>query len=385
MRKLIIKSGLVLMLIVGMSQQTGHAALPSTPIIFTVYGPGPNYVDAVYAVDSDGSHLNKLSRYDRSPLVRSPDGRFIAFGTYGQSFLVSLDQTVIREFNSLLKAAGMGWSPDGKHFAIVLHPYLESKLEGVYLTDKDGSNPRQLLKTQSTSISWSADSQFLAVVIGGDIYKVNIEGKQKLTRLTNNGAVATDIRWSPDGKYIAFFLDKYGTNPTLYLVDSEGKNRRRIVIDVPSNFRPFSYDWSPDGSYLVITPNLRSHANVFIVEAKSLKVKSLELEPGMCGRAKPSPDGNRLLCRSVIGFKHPGYTTITLSTGEHHAIDIDPGTYTVMDWSPDGKQIALFGAKQIVIFDSDGSNPRPLASTAGLGDLADLLWFSRSSSIQESW
>jgi Tol biopolymer transport system component len=255
----------------------------------------------------------------------------------------------------------------------------------VYVTDADGSNPRQVLKTKSPSISWSADSQFIAAVIGGDVYKVNIEGKQKLVRLTNNKAAATHIGWSPDGKHIAFFLDEYGIHPRLYVVDSDGKNRRQIVADLPENQEPYSYMWSPDSSYIAIMPNFASNANVFVVDAKSWNVKSLGLQPGKCIWARPSPDGDHILCRSGYGVEPGGYTVVTLSTGDSHPVGDVLGTYVVMDWSPDGKQIALSGGNDIVIVDADGSNRRWLPATVELGELDDLIWGSAASPGQDKW
>jgi Tol biopolymer transport system component len=181
----------------------------------------------------------------------------------------------------------------------------------------------------------------------------------------------------------------------MFVVDANGKNLRKLAPSLPKYLYEFSYHWSPDGSYLLIIPDIL-HSNVSLIDTTTWTAKSIGVKDDLCTYARFSPDSKQLLCRTNVGYYHPGwtgYTVVTLATGESRTINIDPGIHPAMDWSPDGKQLALSKAapghsenEQIVVVDADGSNPRTITFESGQGSSAelpnyvvDLLWANMSS------
>lgn len=124
------------------------------------------------------------------------------------------------------------WSPDSRWLAYQnLGNISPNNKDGLYLTDLQCLSriekckemtygpliePRLLMNGPS-SVSWSPDSNFLAVPSVDSIQVLNISTKE--TTLLTKTYGGTSISWSPDGDWIAFtsFADNY-----LYIIPSYG-------------------------------------------------------------------------------------------------------------------------------------------------------------------
>ena len=80
-----------------------------------------------------------------------------------------------------------------------------------------------------------------------DIYKLSRLGGE-LTQLTTDKSSETKPTWSPDKKTIAYLSDINGTS-TLWIMDSNGSNKRKLV----SGREP---SWSPDGKRVAFTSSV---------------------------------------------------------------------------------------------------------------------------------
>jgi Tol biopolymer transport system component len=160
----------------------------------------------IFAVNSDGSHLVRLTR---TPEVSeldpawSPDGTKIAFSTftdayyfgYGRIYVMKADgsepPTVLSPF--LYHVGGLGWSPDGQWFAFSSeHPHGHC----IEKMRSDGSE-------QPTSL------------ICGDSYGCYADGPDYYP---------TSPEWSPDGTKMVFGDSCSG----LVTMDADGENLRSI-------------------------------------------------------------------------------------------------------------------------------------------------------------
>ncbi|MGJ3240388.1 MAG: TolB family protein [Anaerolineae bacterium] len=128
--------------------------------------------------------------------------------------------------------------------------------------------------------AWSPDGQYLAYVQrtiegGSELYLTRVDGteQQQLTALSSaygavriNGYAPTDLSWSPDGQYLAFWvIPLTGTNPeadtdeaVLHVVAlADGETRRYCHYSTrehtPETPRII---WSPDSTHLAFAGNI---------------------------------------------------------------------------------------------------------------------------------
>ena len=202
-------------------------------------------IDYIYTVDSDGSHLRRVSA--------PPPG-------YG--WIVASDEAPPRRIST--PPSGDEWyadyspavSPDSRRVAYVTYRHdpgffslTDRSLEiGVSLLD--GSDYRRLTSNEDsdTNPAWSPDGTRIAFVSdrgegqGWGIYTMANDGSDVQPLTPSSFPVTNDPPiWSPDGRHLAFLTKKDGTID-LYTVRADGSNRMRIS---PVAFRPA---WSADGS-----------------------------------------------------------------------------------------------------------------------------------------
>jgi Tol biopolymer transport system component len=91
------------------------------------------------------------------------------------------------------------------------------------------------------------------------VFSQTISGKEVISsanydfssikKLTNSDTSCWDPAISPDGKYIAYFKGNYGDAMDLWVMDSEGKNAKRLTYDV-INYGSHP-SWHPDGKQIL--------------------------------------------------------------------------------------------------------------------------------------
>jgi Tol biopolymer transport system component len=152
-------------------------------------------------------------------------------------FVVGADGSGLQRIADGMNLSSTAWSPDGKRIASV------SREDGnweIYVMDADGGNPQRLTNNKELDWSpgWSSDGKQIVYLSkntkGSNLINiVDADGGNPRTVLTQYGVVTP--AWSPDGKSIA-----YGSSTGLFVMTSDGKNRRRIG---PAGYDP---SWSPD-------------------------------------------------------------------------------------------------------------------------------------------
>jgi dipeptidyl aminopeptidase/acylaminoacyl peptidase len=159
------------------------------------------------------------------------------------------------------------WSPDGKSVVFVRggaanrqnefpNPALtpEAAEQAIWAVDIAGGAPRKLATGNAPAISTTGRVVYIS---RGQIWSTDLAGTEKPTQLLTIRGQARDLRWSPDGKRLAF-ISARGDHSFLGLFDIGARSLRYLDPSIDMDGNPV---WSPDGGRLAFTrvPNTRDN------------------------------------------------------------------------------------------------------------------------------
>lgn len=212
--------------------------------------------------------------------------------------------------------------------------------------------------------------------------------------------------WSPDGKAIAFTVDRskpYGrggfTRTDIYVVGRDGSGLRRLTRDG----RSLSPVWSPDGRTLIYARRSEMEDPSSVKEYRQMSVTLWTMsaegeqqrpvfEPADGRLESPagwSPDGSRFLFTRE-SVRLPGLGARIIRRSAIYVVGADGSAQTKLAegtdpaWSPDGSQIVFaserdrngdlsYGdrvryANELYLMEADGSNQHRLTRTKDLNE-----------------
>jgi tricorn protease len=173
----------------------------------------------------------------------------------------------------------------------------------LWLMDTELREPRQVTSTaeEEKHPVFSPDGQTLLFVADrearSDIYRALPSkrtdknrhwwqhGPFTIERLTDDGEVKSNLKFSPDGSHIAYLRAR----GDLWMADADGRNARKLV---PS-WNELEYNWSPDGKWLVYSQSDSDfNRDIWILPTDgSRKPFNLSRHPYNDGNPVWSPDG----------------------------------------------------------------------------------------------
>jgi len=123
---------------------------------------------------------------------------------------------------------------------------------------------------------------------------------KRLTSIGNN----IEPMWSPNGKNIAFTSIRKGHQAEIYIMDSNGKNQKRVTYT--ENGFSTSPRWSTDGKKLYFFSNIKGRFEENIIDLGNGKVKTLysfdkPLTLGEIFQTYLSPDGKYKIAHYTSG------------------------------------------------------------------------------------
>jgi Tol biopolymer transport system component len=176
------------------------------------------------------------------------------------------------------------WSPDGRYLA-----FYDGAAAGIRVVDFDHNHHLYFESNEGRSGSWSVDGDRLLYTGAvqtvmqpfSNIFEINLESgnmKRLFEKIDSQLDFGQPI-WTPDGNWITVGLRLVEKSPNkqIYLVSPDGD--QSITVTDDQRYAHASYQWSPDGSWLVFqrfqTGTPQETPEVLIWERSTQKTKVL--------------------------------------------------------------------------------------------------------------
>lgn len=188
------------------------------------------------------------------------------------------------------------WSPDGQKVAY--HLVKKDVPIRLAVMDRNGDN-ETVLSTEARigGMAWTPDSS--AVVFenwdgeGAQLYKVDLESKQKSRLIPGSHGSDKTAQFSPDGKSVLFErFHSEGRRNEIRLLDLESGKEALFAAPNRSNH---DAAWSPDGKTVVFTSNTNEEDfDLYLVDGDGSNLRQLTDLPGDEYAPAWSPDGKSI-------------------------------------------------------------------------------------------
>ncbi len=240
----------------------------------------------------------------------------------------------------------------------------------IYVSREDGGDARRL--TRGTGASFTRDGSRIAFARFDRLYVARADGTGE--RLLSRAGRGFGVRWSPDGRRLAFTSHYRSGRFAVYVANADGSGVRPLVEPANRNEESDSPAWSPDGKLIAFASTRAAPGNpeIFVVRPDGSGLRRLTHTRGDAhvlgddGMPSWSPDGTSIVFTSNRSSSGAIWIMRRDGTNERKIYDRAGSDEFFPQYSPDGRRIAFTrlarGTQDVWTMSRDGRNARRVAA-----------------------
>jgi len=235
------------------------------------------------------------------------------------------------------------FSPDGE--TIAFDHWQVGANQDIWLMGADGTEPAQLTLdlASDTQASWLPDGSGVVYFSqrnrGSGLWSTSLRDGAETLQATLNGE-GDGFRLSPDGSRIAYHAAGPDGPINLWVARWDGGQARRLTQDRELMGFPC---WSPDGRWLAFEMQRGGDDHVMVIDASGGEPIQLTFEPGRSWPYSWSPDGDKIVFAALRdnGWNLWWVSRSTLEQRQLTRFDRAAGYVRYPAWSPRGDRIVF--------------------------------------------
>jgi serine/threonine protein kinase len=305
----------------------------------------------------------------RSPNF-SPDGTMITFiddfEGVPQVWVKNLAQgDPIRITSGTVGAGHPQWSPRGDRIVFLRGDWKTPG--GIWSVPPLGGEPRRIIET-GWSPSFSGDGQRIAFERQDGIFTAAADGsdERRVEGAPANLFDSLDLSpaFSPDGKWIAYFLPEEGPHGDFWVVSAGGGKPRRLTSDLSLGGTPA---WTPDSRSVIFSSTRTGGRTLWRIPGDGGDPQPVTTGAGEDREPAVSRDGRSLIYTN----ERVSYALMLLNTatGEQRQVLEQRNTISMPAFSPEGDRMAFMideaSSSQLFTIGTDGRGLHQVTTKPG--------------------
>jgi len=316
----------------------------------------------IWITSAKGTNEKKLAAVKGRPFSPrfSPDGKQIRFSVSDVEMNTTALWEVGRDGSNLHEmlagwtkehAVCCGvWSRDGKSYIFQATQNSPTTITTLWALPESGSEPKQLTSgPMSFGSPWPAgeSDKIWALGVKPTAELVKYDAAQQNYEKVLSGISATDVDFSPDGKWVSYVAIPDGT---LWRSRSDGSERMQLTFAPERAALP---RWAPDSKQIAyVSIKTGQPLQIMLIRPEGGKAAPVYGENHGQVDANWSADGKRMIYGYVFGTPDMSINMLDLKA---HKITKIPGSEGLFSprWSPDGRYLVALSVDftKVMLFD----------------------------------